>query len=845
MLELLTGWLLNYLLHSTVLLGGVWALERLGVLKHPAWRELCWRWAFFGAVLTASAQPLLQFSGVGLPVKGLGTSVEAPRNSTTGRDRAVPGGVTVVTSQDVNGAAVTTVTASGEQADAAARNSTESESGAPTSARYAAPDVEASRSTPTPTPTPTATPTPTGETRAADRLAAVTDRLFDLSSENAQRRWEDLRTAVAAFVLAWPLLAAWGLLLTLARWIALRRQVRALPLADDAELQAAAEDLAGRAGVPMPTLRISPLWPSPLVAPGAQICLPATLMRRLEAGQRVAVLAHEIAHLRRRDVAWRLAARLVAHVGWLQPLNRLALRRLDLLAELACDAWAAEEAGAMPLAQGLYVCASDRAAHVASRATRRASRAPLLRWMPLRGAAPMPALASAMAAARSPLMQRMHALLEDAPMSDSPSPAKRRAGRWLLAGGLCAVALAVPMIVIGKVPRISLDIGGAVASLSGAKVTRQVSISNGHERRVSYEGELVFNDEGNELVSLDHQLVVTERTGGVTRKLEVMRDGKDGMTRKYSVDGKSKPIDEEGRRWIAEQLSLVSESAQGSEKRARRLMEKGGVEAVLADVAKAQEPMTRRSRIEGLLATGPQDDATMARLIAMTGDFGGDDFQRRTALIALIEHQALKPAHQREVLRVVNQLHSGFERRTVLVALAPKLAGDREVMAAWQQAVQGVDGDFDKRVAIVALIEEGEAADPVRMRAALDASQLVGGDFDRRTVLEAVSQRDGGVPKGEVARYADAVRGMSSDFDRRVALNALMDGTKVDREVVTQVLRAVDGMSGFDRTEVLTNLASHMPADPALIEQCRKAARGLSTHERGRVEEALDQLTPA
>lgn len=795
MLELLTGWLINYLLHSTLLLGGVWALERLGVLRHPSWRELCWRWAFFGAVLTASAQPLLQASGVDLPMPTRGNTV------TVTNDEGIR---TVYTSDDAGA----------------------------TSAQIVAPTE----------PVAPAAPVAEGSTGAQGRLAVVTDRLLGLSGENAERRWEDLRTAVAAFVLAWPLLAAWGLLLTLARWIALRRQVRALPLVDDVELQAAAADLAQRAGVPVPTLRISPVWPSPLVAPGSQICLPATLMRRLEAGQRVAVLAHEIAHLRRRDVAWRLAARLVAHVGWLQPLNRLALRRLDLLAELACDAWAAEEAGAMPLAQGLYVCASDRVEHAA----RRDARSPLLRWLPARGATPMPALASAMAAARSPLMQRMHALLEDGPMSDSPTPAKRRAGRWLLAGGLCALALAVPMIVIGKVPRISLDIGGAVATLSGAKVTRQVSISNGHERRVSYDGELVFNDEGTDLVGLDHQLVVSERVGQVSRKLEITRDGHDGMTRQYWVDGKPQPIDDEARRWISEQLSLVAESAQGSEKRARRLMAKGGVDAVLADVAKAQEPMVRRSRIEGLLATGPQDEATMSRLIALTGEFNGDDFQRRTALVALIEHQKLSIPQQRQVLLATDRIHSGFDRRTVLVAMAPQLCGDREVMAAWQQALQGVDGDFDKRVAIVALVEDGdEALNKQRMRAALEASQLLSGDFDRRTVLEAVSQRDGGVDKADVARFADAVRGMSSDFDRRVALGALMDGTKVDREVVVQVLRAAEGMSGFDRAEVLTNLAGHMPSDPALIEQCRKAARGLSTHERGRVEEALDQLTPA
>ena len=69
MTEWLAGWLLNYLMHSTVLLGGVWAIERAGWLKHPAWREAFWRWAFFGAVLTASLQPLLHGTRLTLPVE--------------------------------------------------------------------------------------------------------------------------------------------------------------------------------------------------------------------------------------------------------------------------------------------------------------------------------------------------------------------------------------------------------------------------------------------------------------------------------------------------------------------------------------------------------------------------------------------------------------------------------------------------------------------------------------------------------------------------------------------------------------------------------------------------------
>ncbi|WP_416760293.1 M56 family metallopeptidase [Roseateles sp. So40a] len=730
MLEILTGWLLNYLLHSTVLLGGVWLLERAGWLTQRTWREAFWRWAFFGAVLTASAQPLTQATRIVLP------------------ELFPPLAPLASAAHDVSAE---------EDADAAT-----SPAAATTTTLKTSDD--ASHAEPT-TPSPTARDTP--------RLALGAGHSIGLTDEAAEQRRETVREATAALLLAWPLVALAGLAMTLLRWLALRRQVRALALCEDAELTQAATELARNAGVAVPTLRMSALWPSPLVAPGGQICLPAGLMRSLEGQQRVAVLAHEIAHLRRRDLAWRLAARLVAQLGWLQPLNRLAMRRLDLLAELACDAWAAEEAGAMPLAQGLYVCARDTAAAASAAAasatsdssTRQERRAARQR------ARSMPVLASAMAAARSPLMARMHALLEESPMSES-TPARRRAGRIALAAGLCTVALAVPMLVIGKVPRISIDLG---AVLGERHVTRFENNENGHVQRASYDGDVVFNDDETDVVSLDKKLEISETLLGVTRRAVIASDGKGGTTRRYWVDGDEKPLDAEGRKWLTGQIGLVAEGAHGSEYRARRLLQRGGTALVLADIERSPHAFVRRSRLEALLSTGPQDDATLSRLIAVGAKLDGD-FERRSALDAVINHRTLTPALQREVLTATAGMQGAFERREVLEALSPQMSREAAVVSAWQQAVQGIEGDFEKRSAITALIEAQPA---------------------------------------------------------------------VDRDLALSVLGAVDSIGGdFERAQVLVSLAERMPPDAALIARYRQSARGLSTHERGRVEEALDHLTP-
>lgn len=52
------SWLLTYLVHSTLLLGGTWVFLRLRPLR-PEWEETLWKLATFGAVLTAAAHSLL------------------------------------------------------------------------------------------------------------------------------------------------------------------------------------------------------------------------------------------------------------------------------------------------------------------------------------------------------------------------------------------------------------------------------------------------------------------------------------------------------------------------------------------------------------------------------------------------------------------------------------------------------------------------------------------------------------------------------------------------------------------------------------------------------------------
>jgi beta-lactamase regulating signal transducer with metallopeptidase domain len=139
-------------------------------------------------------------------------------------------------------------------------------------------------------------------------------------------------------------------------------------------LASLARELAGTFGVRPPRVGVLPGLRSPLVWGGcpARLLWPEGLEDALpDLGLR-AVLAHELAHLRRRDhwVGWLLLAG--GCVWWWHPLFWFVRRRLGREAELACDAWVV---GTLPQARRAY---AEALLAVCQRASWAAEAAPAL-----------------------------------------------------------------------------------------------------------------------------------------------------------------------------------------------------------------------------------------------------------------------------------------------------------------------------------------------------------------------------------------------------------------------------------------------------------------------------------
>jgi hypothetical protein len=314
------GWLVTYLIHSTILLGLAWGLDRL-LRGRPHWQEPVWKMALIGGLLTATVQ-----TGAGLRPWGGTVHVGAEPSTamaTTGfagatspaREMALPAVAVAVRVHAPAGMAMN---------DCNGIRPTDQEM----FVWPAAPAGPAGFALAGLVPADPAQPRP---------LAG--------SAPPAFPRWRGL-------VLGLWAAGALILLGALARsWLLLQRRLQGRRPLHGSEIDKTLSRLAsGSPQVHLPRLSASNQVAVP-IAMGImhpEICVPERVLYELSHEAQESLLAHELGHIVRRDPLWRLVCSVIGRALYFQPLNWVVARKLDACAELLSDDWAAERT-AQPL----------------------------------------------------------------------------------------------------------------------------------------------------------------------------------------------------------------------------------------------------------------------------------------------------------------------------------------------------------------------------------------------------------------------------------------------------------------------------------------------------------------
>lgn len=191
---------------------------------------------------------------------------------------------------------------------------------------------------PIPAPTPAANQNSDPPAVTAHSTSSMPSRPQRAGPMTVPVRWPSIRTLVAA---AWLTGSALWLLLAAVRIWRFQHTLARARLAGP-QLRAEVADVARQMGLRrIPQVRLVSAQLPPLVwalTLRPTIVLPAALVLRLSSDQRATLLAHELAHLKRRDHLVRLLEMAALALYWWHPVAWWARRQIERAGEECCDA---------------------------------------------------------------------------------------------------------------------------------------------------------------------------------------------------------------------------------------------------------------------------------------------------------------------------------------------------------------------------------------------------------------------------------------------------------------------------------------------------------------------------
>jgi beta-lactamase regulating signal transducer with metallopeptidase domain len=394
-----------------------------------------------------------------------------------------------------------------------------------------------------------------------------------------------------------------------------------------------------------------------------------------------------------------------------------------------------------------------------------------------------------------------------------------------------------------------------------------------HSRDLRISGNAEFNDDETDIRSISSGggFSFEESHGFSSRKYVVTADGSGQLSRRYLVDGREKPMDDDARAWLRATLpEILRELGVDAPARVQRILKRGGPNAVLAEIAKIRSSGSRRIYIRELSTAAKLNNEQLHTLLRYVRETNSDG--DKASLLIDLAPQTLKDNLRDYVFDAVSTIRSDGDKRRVLLALAQQ-DPSRATLANVARFSTDIHSDGDKASLLVALMSHYRGNDELRrpffrsaetIRSAGDRSRVLmavlGAAGDQRdTLIESLRVAAGIQGDGDRARvlvhaagywkdddgsrreFFAAAEGIHSAGDRSRVLLALLGRTGLSDATLIECVRVAESIqSDGDKTRVLLVAVERSAGRPAVRARIRDAAR--SVRSNGEYRRLMDAL---
>jgi beta-lactamase regulating signal transducer with metallopeptidase domain len=599
---------------------------------------------------------------------------------------------------------------------------------------------------------------------------------------------------------------------------------------------------------------------SPIALANNEIVLPANFTSNFTRSQIQAALAHELAHIKRKDGLWLWLCLLNESVFFFQPLNKLLNKNIYQFAEHRSDDLAALWTGnPRALAEALSIAANS---------TYETNQ---LKMVPT------------MSSNKSTLLARVESLI-----INQKNKTKRLA--LALAGFLSAfIFLMAPGISINAAPEETLATKSPVApvapvasqdiktpqphkpvkvpeALNAPKTTKLAKTNsrniyktgngsnftmnsnhNGINIKIEAKmaGELRFNDQETEILDFpeNSELDITYDDDENIRRLIINRKSGEAQYTFYD-DNNEQPYDEKAKQWFASVIpEILRTTGFNAKSRVARIKKIAGDEGVLAEVDLIGSDYIEATYMVHLFNLSKLSDKNIRKSFKAMQDIGSD-FEMARALKTMVKTQVFSSAKiWRDFFDSAESIGSDFELAGVLKTSIPYLNDDEVTHKAYFNASKEIGSDFEMRGVFVEFLEQHKAGDEALI-AMFTAADNIGSDFEMASLLIKSGEKLGDSDSVFQA-YLNASKEIGSDFEMSKVFKSLLANNISDQQLASMLDIAADNIgSDFELADLLMKVLDNYQLNDNTETAFRDAITSVgSRFEKGKVTNKLFDKT--
>jgi hypothetical protein len=619
------------------------------------------------------------------------------------------------------------------------------------------------------------------------------------------------------------------------------------------------------------------------------IVIPCTILEKLSRSELEQIVLHELAHLYRRDDWSNLAQKLIEAALPIQPVVYWLGYEMSWAREMACDDWVIAATGTprsyaaaltkvAELSQwqrvGIFAAgaAGNRSQlfrRVRQMLDRTRESAPRLTVVPLASALAV-LVSLSFLSARAP--QLIAFAQSDAPAANvvtqtaprAPSdPKAPRAPATRAVPSLTPRAPIIPtahpaapsaLVLTARLSPQALSPMSPSSPLSPASPTSppspmsplapmaptappqtgishvQITTRNGWTSlNIKIDGTIEFTDDDTDVKSLSPNGRFRIEDGGLLSKraYEVRADSTGNLTRSYSVGWSTKPMDDEGRAWLARTLpQVIRDSGIGAGPRVSRILRQGGPQAVLTEIGRIHSDGSKRVYIELLFSQATlkpselKDAARLIRSISSDGD--------KAQVIITVDTNYFTADLRSYVFEAAESISSDGDKRRVLSDIVNKDSGNLESLVSAARVARHISSDGDKAEVLIAMANPYRPEGGVDM-AYFEAANSISSDGDHARVLSKMLASHGN-DHSTLTRTLLSVQRIASDGDKARVLKEAVAVYSEDASVRKAFFDAANSISSDgDHQQVLVTLSQKQGIGSDTVGNIANSAQRISS----------------